>query len=162
MKTKAFDKLENRGKNWIEHLPSVLWSLRTTPSRATGETPFFLVYGAEAVLSTELRHGSPWVLAYDKDTQAEQRIDDINVLEEVCCRASLLSAWYQQGLRRYHNRHVRPRELQPGDLVLRKIQNFEGLKKMSSKWEEPYLVTHTLRPGAVYLEDEKGRPEVNT
>jgi hypothetical protein len=49
LKTKAFDKLEDKGKNWIEHLPSVLWSLRTTPSRATQETPFFLVYGAEAV-----------------------------------------------------------------------------------------------------------------
>ena len=59
LKTKAFDKLENKGKKWIDHLPSVLWSLRTTPIRATGETPFFLVYGAEAILPTELRHGSP-------------------------------------------------------------------------------------------------------
>ena len=59
MKTKAFDNLENRGKNWIEHPPSVLWSLRTTPSRAIGEPYFFLVYGAETVLPTELRHGSP-------------------------------------------------------------------------------------------------------
>ena len=106
LKTKAFDKLENRGRNWIEHLPSVLWSLRTTPTRPTGETPFFLVYGAEAVLPTELKHGSPRVLAYDEDTQAEQRIDDINVLEEMRCRASLRSARYQQGLHRYHRRHV--------------------------------------------------------
>ena len=158
LKTKAFDKLENRGRNWIEHLPSVMWSLRTTPTRPTGETPFFLVYGAEAVLPTELKHGSPRVLAYDEDTQAEQRIDDINVLEEMRCRASLRSARYQQGLRRYHSRHVRPRELQPGDLVLRKIQDLEGLNKLSSKWQGPFRVTHTLRPGAVYLEDEKGTP----
>ena len=53
------------------------------------------------------------------------------------------------------------RELQPGDLVLRKNQNLEGLNKMSSKWEGPFRVTHTLRPVAVYLEDEKGRPEGN-
>ena len=113
LKTKAFDKLENRGRNWIEHLPSVLWSLRTTPTRPTGETLFFLVYGAEAVLPTELKHGSPRVLAYNEDTQVEQRIDDINVLEEMRSRASLRYARYQQGLRRYHSRHVRPRELQP-------------------------------------------------
>ena len=94
LKTKAFDKLENRGRNWIEHLPSVLWSIRTTPTRPAGETPFFLVYGAEAVLPTELKHESPSVLAYDEDTQAEQRIDDINVLEEMRCRASLRSARY--------------------------------------------------------------------
>ena len=96
LKTKAFDNLENRGRNWIEHLPSVLWSLTTTPTRPTGETPFFLVYGAEVVLPTELKHGSPRVLAYDEDTQAEQRIDDINVLEEMRCRTSLRSARYQR------------------------------------------------------------------
>ena len=59
LKTKASDTLDSRGKNWIDHLPSILWTLRTTPSRATGETPFFLVYGAEVVLPTELRHGNP-------------------------------------------------------------------------------------------------------
>jgi hypothetical protein len=38
----------------MKELPSVVWSLRTTPSRATGFTPFFLVYGAEAVLPTDI------------------------------------------------------------------------------------------------------------
>ena len=52
-------------------------------------------------------------------------------------------------------------ELQPGDLILRKKQKLDGMNKMSSKWEGPYRVTHTLRPGAVYLEDEGGRPEGN-
>ena len=75
--------------------------------------------------------------------------------------ASLRSARYQQGLRRYHSHHVRPRELQPGDLVLRKIQDLEGLNKLSSKWKGPFRVIHTLRPGAVYLEDEKGMSEGN-
>jgi hypothetical protein len=38
-----------------------VWSLRTTPSRTTGFTPFFLVYGAEAVLPTDLEYRSPRV-----------------------------------------------------------------------------------------------------
>ena len=62
----------------------------------------------------------------------------------------------------YHSRHVRPWELHPGDLVLRKIQDLEGLNKLSSKWQGPFQVTHTLRPRAVYLEDEKGTPQGNT
>jgi hypothetical protein len=37
----------------------VLWGNRTTPSRATEETPFFLVYGAEAYLPPEIVMGSP-------------------------------------------------------------------------------------------------------
>jgi hypothetical protein len=35
----------------------VLWGNRSTPSRATGETPFFLVYGAEACLPSEILMG---------------------------------------------------------------------------------------------------------
>ena len=114
------------------------------------------------MLPTELKHGSPRVLAYDEDTQAEPRIDGINVLEEMRYQAALRSARYQQGLHRYHSHHVRPRELQLGDLVLRKIQDLEGLNKLSSKWQGSFRVTHTLRPRAVYLQDEKGTPQGNT
>ena len=59
LKTRTFDRLHKCGRNWIEELPVVLWSIRTTPNRATGQTPFALVYGAEAVLPTELVYGSP-------------------------------------------------------------------------------------------------------
>ena len=59
LKTRAFDRLQGQARQWIEELSAVLWSIRTTPSRATGETPFFLVYGAEAVLPTELAFRSP-------------------------------------------------------------------------------------------------------
>ena len=83
------------GKDWIDHLSTVLWSLRTTPNRATGETPFILVYGAKAVLPTELKHGSPRVRAYNKESQREVRIDDVNFFEEVCCQAVVRSARYQ-------------------------------------------------------------------
>jgi hypothetical protein len=40
--------LERAKHAWVDELPSMLWSLRTTPSAATQETPFFLVHGAEA------------------------------------------------------------------------------------------------------------------
>jgi hypothetical protein len=47
LKPRIFDKLNKFGRKWIQELPSAIWSLRTTLSRATGFTPFFLVYGAE-------------------------------------------------------------------------------------------------------------------
>ena len=55
LKTRSFNRLKAHGKNWIEELPSVLWSIRTTATKPTGETPFALVYGAEAVLPTEIK-----------------------------------------------------------------------------------------------------------
>jgi transposase InsO family protein len=42
LKPKIFDKLNKSGRKWLQELPTVVWSLRTTPSRATGFTPFFM------------------------------------------------------------------------------------------------------------------------
>jgi hypothetical protein len=48
---------------WAEELPSMLWSLWTTPNRSTGLTPFFLVYEAEAILPSDVQYDSPRVEA---------------------------------------------------------------------------------------------------
>ncbi len=58
IKARVFDRLHPYAGKWVEQLPSVLWSLRTTPSRATGQSPFFLVYGAEAMLPSEVEFES--------------------------------------------------------------------------------------------------------
>lgn len=62
--------LKHAAGAWVDELPSVLWGLRTTPNRSTGQTPFFLVYGAEAVLLFS-------------EAEAEQaRQDVVDLLEE--------------------------------------------------------------------------------
>jgi len=57
--------------HWVEELPAVLWSLRTTPNRSIGLTPFFLTYGSEAVLRSDLDYGATRVKAFDLVTAAE-------------------------------------------------------------------------------------------
>ena len=161
LKTRSFNRLKAHGKNWIEELPSVLWSIRTTATKPTGETPFALVYGAEAVLPTEIKHGSPRILAFNEDNQEELHNDDLLLLDGLRCHAALRAAKYQQDLRRYHSRHIRPRTLETGDLVLRRILSREGLHKLSPMWEGPYRVAHIARPGAVRLETEDGDPIKN-
>ena len=47
----------------------MLWSIRTTVTKPTGETPFFLVNGAEAVLPHKVRRRSARVLAFDEAQQ---------------------------------------------------------------------------------------------
>ena len=67
LKTRTFKKkLEACGRGWHDELQSVLWSIHTTATQPTGETPFFLVYGAEAVLPHEVKHRSARVLAFDE------------------------------------------------------------------------------------------------
>jgi ribonuclease HI/transposase InsO family protein len=109
LKPRIYNDLNKFGKRWIKELPSVVWSLRTTPSRATGFSPFFLVYGVEAVLPTDLEYGSPRTKAYDDRSNQASREDSLDQLEEARDVALLHSARYQQSLRRYHARRIRPR-----------------------------------------------------
>ena len=159
---KTFDRLHKSGRCWIDELPAVLWSIRTTPNRATGQTPFALVYGAEAVLPTELVYGSPRVLAYDELEQEQLRQDDALLLEEDRLQAAVRAARYQQALRHYHSRKVKARSFEEGDLVLRRVQSAKNSNKLTPKWEGPYRVKRVTRPGAVRLETEDGIPVSNS
>ena len=67
---------------WVNELPSVLWGLRTTPNRSTGRTPFFLVYGAEAVLPSDLLHNAPRVELYFEDEAEQARQDAVDLLKK--------------------------------------------------------------------------------
>jgi transposase InsO family protein len=58
LKPKIFNRLKPYVGKWVKKLPSVMWALRTTPSRAMGHTPFSLVYGSKAMLLTEVEHKS--------------------------------------------------------------------------------------------------------
>jgi transposase InsO family protein len=126
LKPRIYNDLNKFGKRWIKELPSVVWSLRTTPSWATGFSSFFLVYGAEAILPTDLEYGSPRTKAYDDQGNQTSREDPLDQLEKARDVALLHSAWYQQSLRCYHARRVRPRDFQVGDLVLRCDKTPEG------------------------------------
>ena len=59
VKPRLVEPLIRSPGSWLDELPAVLWSLRTTPNRSTGFTPFFLVYGAEAVIPTDIEFDSP-------------------------------------------------------------------------------------------------------
>jgi hypothetical protein len=58
LKPRIFDRLKPYAGKWVQELPSILWALHTTPTRALGHTSFSLVYGSEAMLPTEVEHKS--------------------------------------------------------------------------------------------------------
>jgi transposase InsO family protein len=107
LKPRIFDRLNKSGRRWLQELPAVVWSLINTPSRATGFTPFFFVYGATAVLPTDLEYGSPRVGGYDEGTNQRACEDSLDQLDEARTMALMHSARYQQALRRYQARKIR-------------------------------------------------------
>jgi hypothetical protein len=107
LKPRIFDKLNKSGRKWLQELPVVVWSLRTTPSRAAGFTLFFLVYGAETILPKDLEYGLPRVRGYDEGANQRAHEDSLDQLDEARTVALMHSARYQQALRRYQARKVR-------------------------------------------------------
>jgi transposase InsO family protein len=101
LKPRIFDRLNKSGRKWLQELPLVIWSLRTTLSRATGFTPFFLVYGAEAVLPMDLEYGSSKIKGYDESLNQRAREDSLDQIDEVRDVTMMHLARYQQALRRY-------------------------------------------------------------
>src|SRR5664279_4109618 len=113
----------------------------------------FLVYGAEAVLPSDIVHNSPRVAAYVETENDLARQESLDTLEEARDLAASRSAIYQQDLRRYHSHRVRSRTFQEGDLVLRHIQKQDGMHKLSAPWEGHFVVSKNLHNGSYYLVD---------
>jgi hypothetical protein len=83
-------------------------------------------------------------------------------LEEACCAALIQSARYLEGIRCYHDCNVKERSFNVGDLVLRRIQNTEGLHKLSSPWEGPFIVAKVTVPGSYRLQTLEGEDVSNS
>jgi hypothetical protein len=117
-----------------------------------GQSPYFLVYSSEAILPTDVMWDSLAVEQYDKGISKDSRRVDIDGLEEARCAALVQSAMYHKGIRRYHDRNVKECSFNVGELVLRRIQNTEGLHKLNSPWEGPFIVAKLTGPGSYRLQ----------
>uniref|UniRef100_A0A2N9FLW9 Uncharacterized protein n=1 Tax=Fagus sylvatica TaxID=28930 RepID=A0A2N9FLW9_FAGSY len=75
-------RLEKAKGRWVEELPNILWTYRTTPRCSTGETPFSLTYGVEAVIPLEI--GLPTIRTkyYDPVTNETSLATDLDLAEE--------------------------------------------------------------------------------
>ena len=114
-------RLEGAKGIWPEKLPSVLWAYRTTTRTPTGETPFQLAYGSEAVIPIEVG-----LISYRADNHDERRNDkairlQLDLLDKVRATAEQRLTHYQNLMAKHYNSRVRHRDFQVGDLVLRKV-----------------------------------------
>ena len=119
-------------------------------------SPYFLVYGSEAILPADIAFRAPWVKNYDEEQATAVRSEDINRAEEEHLITYVRTAKYLEGLQRYYNCNIKGHSFAVGDLVLRRKQKIEGLHKLSSPWEGPYVVKEITRPGSYRLSDLEG------
>ena len=73
-------------KKWIEYLAAVLFADRTTIHEPTGHTPFYMVYGREAVLPVETRFPTwrtlGWDEVHDRSKLLELRARQVEMRDE--------------------------------------------------------------------------------
>ena len=143
--------LKESDKHWVEDLDSVLWGVWTTPNRTTGYTPFFMVYGVEAVLPCDIIHDTPRVRIYEEREAELDRQDSLDALEEEHDVAKARSAFYQQQARRYQSREVWAKTYNVGELVPRLPEKKKD--KLKLKWEGPFIIDEVLTGGAYPLRD---------
>jgi hypothetical protein len=150
-KDRIFDDASHYATRWHAELPHVIWGLRTQVSSVTRYSSFFLVYGSEAVLPTDVAFGAPRIQHYEEGTAEETRKVDLNIIEEHHVAALMRHKWYEQQLQHYHDCNVQERSFNVGDLVLRRIQSTKGMHKLSAPWEGPFIVMEVVSPSTYRL-----------
>jgi hypothetical protein len=98
LKKRLHDAVNTKGGKWIKELPNALLGLRTQPTKLTGQSPYFLVYGSEAILPTDVMWDSLTVEQYDERISEDSKQVDIDGLKEARCAALVPSARYLEGI----------------------------------------------------------------
>jgi len=109
-------------------------------------TPFRLLYGAEAMSPEELKH---------KSLRTQNNIEPLmetDLMELDILQASDNLNNYQQETRG-GTKKVVDKLIFIGDWVLKRKPNSETIGKLQSKWNDPYLVLYSNRPGSYHLAD---------
>jgi hypothetical protein len=144
---------QHRGK-WPDELIKVVWSHNTTASRSTGFTPFKLLFGDEAITPEEAKAGSIRTVASAED-EADYSVDK-DAIEGIRLQAVENINKYQAETIKWRDRKVRLKNIKLGHLVLRRVANQDTVGKLQLKWEGPFLVVSSSRPGSYRLKDMDG------
>ena len=92
-------RLDDAKGKWVEELPHVLWTYRTTPYRSIGETPFSMTYGAEAIIPLEIGFPTLRTSSFNPSDNNEHLKKNLDLVEEKRENAMVQLAYYQQKLK---------------------------------------------------------------
>ena len=167
--SEALSKMGGGRRRWRKNLAAVLLAERTSIHRPTGVTPFFLIYGREAILPIDTRYATWRLLDWHKARSGEEllalrarqlqlRDDD---MEEIILRKRRIR---EEGKDSFDQRHrIRKEEIKAKDIVLvydsKHAMDMSSNLKLSFKWLGPYRVrkANTLK-GTYMLEEVDGTP----
>jgi hypothetical protein len=113
-------------------------------------------------LPPEVYLESARVAHFNLEDQAKARELDANLLEERCNTALSNVCKYQTALKKYYNKSVVQRELNIGDLMLKKDIHTKDKHKFSTPWEGSFIIVDVTAPGAYVFAEVDGSILLNT
>ncbi|CAL9018596.1 unnamed protein product, partial [Prunus brigantina] len=102
-------RLEGAEGKWVDELPGVLWAYRTTKRRSTGETPFSLAYGTEAIIPPHVTIPFIGIEVGSIEQNSEQMRLNLDLLEGEREKAIVRVASYQQRLKSWYDKRAKIR-----------------------------------------------------
>ena len=87
-------RLDNVKGKWVEELPHILWTYRTTPRRLTGKTPFSMTYGAEAIILLKTGFSTLRTSSFDSSNNNGLLEKSLDLIEERRENAMVQLAYY--------------------------------------------------------------------
>jgi transposase InsO family protein len=150
--------VDSNQDNWDECLPAVLFAYRRSTHDSTGDSPFYLMYGREAMAPTDVAHGIK--LSAEGPTSAvEWRARLVAALREAheLARANIQRA--QAAQTEEYNERTRAAEFAPGDRVWLHVPHIKrGLSaKLTHPWHGPYRIERKVGEQTYELRAEDGR-----
>ena len=144
--------IKKKGK-WADELPKVVWSHNTSETRTIKFTTFRLLYGAEGMSPEELKNQS---LRVTSAPEGNEPSDESDLIEMDILQAASNLTKYQNETRKWRDKKVVRKNISVGDWVLKRRPNAENVGKIEPKWDGPYLVVSSKRPGSYHLADFEG------
>ncbi|KAK3005034.1 hypothetical protein RJ639_016773 [Escallonia herrerae] len=153
-------KLDGAKGLWVDELPKILWAYNTTTRTSTGETPFSLSFGTDALIPVEVGLPSLQLTTHDPVQNKEDLRANLDLLDERREQAAVRLAAYKHRVSKFYDQRVRHRAFRVGNLVLHCIEAsapHEAVGKLAPNWEGPYRVVKLAGPGAYHLEHIDGK-----
>jgi Rieske Fe-S protein len=124
-------------------------------SRATGFTPFRLLFGTEAMTPEEIKNESMRVLKAKEIEEVNQKVEKYMIDLKILVAVQNIEK-YQKETKAWRDKKVVEKDIKTGDLVLKRKKNWENPGKLHQSWEGPFIAKETDMPGAFHLLQQTG------
>ena len=108
-------------KYWVNKINDSLWAYRTAFKTPLGMSLYRIVYGKACHLPIELEHKAYWatrMLHMNFEMARKKRMLKLNELGELRQNAYDSSRIYKEKTKAWHDKHLMPNDLKPGQQVL--------------------------------------------